>query len=92
MRSIKHALQLIGENTRNIYDVWQLAGDAKSTIRQQVMTALTGIKHPKAKCGVNAIMQTLRNEHGINGHDRDEVSKAAENHGLPIFSSMMRTK
>ena len=37
------------------FRIWHLAGDRNSTVRQELMLALTGAKLPKAKCGVTAL-------------------------------------
>ena len=47
--------------------VYNLSGDANKDNRQAVMQLLTGVKMPKAKCGVNAIMSALMEVSGING-------------------------
>ena len=40
-------------------DCYRLAGPRNSTARQEVMRIITGIKLPKARCGVNAIQRGL---------------------------------
>ena len=49
------ALQLFGAYSRNHFDPWMLAGNSNSSKRQEVVVMFTGVKTPKAKCGVNAI-------------------------------------
>lgn len=55
-KHLKIALQMLGEATRNTCDPWNLSGKSNASIRQAVMRQLMGENVPKAKCGVNALI------------------------------------
>jgi hypothetical protein len=40
--------------------IWGLTGDSQANTRQTIMFLLTGTKHPKAKCGINAVTAAVR--------------------------------
>lgn len=41
---------------------YKLSGDHNKELRQDVYTYLIGHRFPKAKCGINAIIQTMLNK------------------------------
>ena len=53
--------------TRGSGDIWRLAGPYNAGARQAVYMALTGEKLPRAKTGVNALMDTLIRLSGATG-------------------------
>ena len=53
------AVKLLGVNSRGWFNVWELAGPAKSGVRAEIMSLLAGVKVPKAKAGVNALRVAL---------------------------------
>ena len=65
------ALLALKAYTAGRFDIWILAGSAKATCRQHVMTVLLngeqGKNIPQAKCGVNALRDALYSIANVTG-------------------------
>ena len=65
--SVVKALKSFSTYSAGNFDVWSLAGDAKASCRQHIMSELLGAKVPRAKCGVTAIREEFQRRLGATG-------------------------
>lgn len=63
----RDALEMMKAATRGSFDAFDLMGPAMATRRQEIMSALSGAKLPKAQCGVNALRDRLYQQFQIAG-------------------------
>jgi hypothetical protein len=61
------AIRLLGHNTANRFDIWQLAGARNADRRARILSALTGTRQPQSKAGVTALRAAFYNALGIIG-------------------------
>ncbi len=66
----KQACQMLERMTRGTFAMFHMAGDSRSTQRQELMQALTGQKLPKAKCGITALQSGFYSLAQANGWDK----------------------
>jgi hypothetical protein len=61
------AIRLLGHNTANRFDIWQLAGPRNADRRARILSALTGTRQPQSKAGVTALRTAFYDALGIIG-------------------------
>lgn len=69
----RKAIELLGQHTRNQFDIWMLAGDSNGSARALIMAALMGVpKIAKSKAGVNAIRSEFYKQLAIDGETENQ--------------------
>ncbi|MEK7704319.1 MAG: hypothetical protein AAB426_05120 [Myxococcota bacterium] len=79
--NLKEGLRVLHAYTAGHFNFHMLAGDAKKTVRKQVMEALLEQKMPIAKCGITAMRQAFHEALGVQRdciarEDDDFIAKA----------------
>ena len=72
-----HALVYFGGITENSFDYYRLAGNERKNIRREFLSMWFDKKLPLAKCGVNAIYNTLADHFEI-----DDITRARRESNL----------
>lgn len=58
-------------------DLWKFTGPRNAELRQRLILAMTGHKIPRAKCGINTVIETLCdgfNVKGVSPSEREELA------------------
>ncbi len=64
---VGEAIRILGIYTAGRFDVWNLAGSAKASCRQHILSVLTSQSVPKSKAGVTALRDAFYAAGNITG-------------------------
>jgi hypothetical protein len=86
----QEAIRLYDAGSKRIFG---LAGDSQKDLRQRIMHLLTGVKAPKAQCGVNALEAAIAKAKtlplpGMESVDEDCTDAAAIQTGEDLTAKM----